>query len=57
MLSSQNVAIAKILFCSKVMPFLIIVWVLFFLMGKESFDQQQWYWGPNDATPQADDLW
>ena len=57
MLSSQNVAIAKILFRSKVMPFLIIVWVLFFLMGKESFDQQQWYWGPNDATPQADDLW
>ena len=55
MLSSQNVALVKIPFCSRVMAFLIIAYC-FFLMGKGIFDWQQWYWRAIDATPRADYL-
>ena len=55
MLSSQNVAIVKIPFHSRIMAFSNNR-LLFVLMGKGIFDWQQWYYGAIDATPRADDL-
>ena len=52
MLSSQNVAIVKIPFHSRIMAF-SNNHLLFVLMGKGIFNWQQWYYGAIDATPQA----